>query len=441
MTITCKALFGYPQTEIASLLRDRLSRCSSASLVVGFATVDGLAAIEQELLSPPTKLNVLVVGNGTFRAFDMMDRMQGLGVAPDRLRIHYGYTRPWKGFANTFQKYHPMLHSKIYYCEMSDGTASVFVGSSNLTHFALNGLNGEASVLLEGPTNDPEIVTVRNHIRACVEQSMEYKPSMKEALTWWTTQFIEGLRKKVNDITDDAENNPTILALAVAAVGEPPKRGEIIYFEMPAGLPQVRVNAAVHIFGFDILPPSPEAALAALHKARIRLRGTVIGIEEDTGAHELEADWEITGITSMLRRTPQRRYRPPRGQNTIQVRVGVEDRLKAFYEYLFRGPKEEWLPQYDRKFVVGFPVEEQNTPLLGDQTHRLSHLNLDPPEDGEFALVRGLAPKEKKRKGQQQYAVALERTSPESGSYILFSQRRRPRPAQWLSARRDELDK
>ena len=47
-----------------------------------------------------------------------------------------------------------------------------------------------------------------------------------------------------------------------------------------------------------------------------------------------------------------------------------------------------------------------------------THLDLDPQEDGEFMLVRGLEPKEKKGKGKLAYAVALERTSPESGSFI-----------------------
>lgn len=438
MSITCKTLFGYPQTEIASMLRDRLRRCSSASLVVGFATVDGLSAIEQALLSPPSKLRVLVVGNGTFRAFNMMDRMLGLGVAADRLRIHLGHARPAPGYGvNTFQWYRPMLHSKIYYCEQPDGVAAVFVGSNNLTHYALNGLNGEASILLEGPVSDPEIVAIRKHIEAAVHQSEEYKPSMKEALTWWTTKFIEGLRHKVNDLKDEAETVTTVLALAVASVGALPKRGDIIYFEMPAGLPQVRVNAAVHVFGFDTLPPSPDAALATLHDARFKLRGKVIGIEEDTGAYEVEADWEITGGTPTLRPTPQRRYRPPRGQNTIQVRVEVEDRLKVYYEYLFRGPKEEWLPVYDHESVVQFPPERPKETALSEEDDWLARLKLDPPEDGEFMLVRGLEPKEKRRKGQQEYARALERTSPESGSYVLFSQRRRERPEHWLSTRRD----
>jgi hypothetical protein len=57
----------------------------------------------------------------------------------------------------------------------------------------------------------------------------------------------------------------------------------------------------------------------------------------------------------------------------------------------------------------------------------LRGLDFNPPEDGEFMLVRGLKPKERRRTGRQEYALALERTSPASGNYILFSGRRRMR--------------
>ncbi|MFP2925402.1 hypothetical protein ACLESO_09315 [Pyxidicoccus sp. 3LG] len=193
MSLNVQVLFNRPQQEIASMLRDRLSRCIETSIVVGFATVDGLEAIAPTLLSPPAKLRVLVVGAGTFRAFDAMDSLAAQGVPPDRLRIHLGHTRPWNNVPGTFQKYHPMLHSKIFYCEMPDGQAAAFVSSHNLPHFAMNGLNGEASVLVEGPASDPQFKTIKEHIGRCAAESAEYDPTMKEALTWWTTQFIDGL--------------------------------------------------------------------------------------------------------------------------------------------------------------------------------------------------------------------------------------------------------
>ncbi|WP_123784143.1 hypothetical protein [Corallococcus macrosporus] len=415
MPLNVQVLFNRPQHEIASLLRDRLSRCIETSIVVGFATIDGLEAIAPTLLFPSAKLRVLVVGAGTFRAFDTMDRLGAQGVPPDRLRIHLGHTRPWRNVASTFQKYHPMLHSKIFYCEMPNGEAAAFVGSHNLTHFAMNGLNGEASVLLEGPASDPQFVTIREHIDCCITDSVEYDPGMKEALTWWTTQFIDGLRKKVNDQPQDAEKRVTILVLATAA--GMPNNKDVIYFEIPKGLPQIeRIGTTVHIFGFDSLPSSPGRALASLHTARFSLKCRTLGIEEDTGGRELEADWEVVnGAVPRLQSTAGR-VRPSRRSDNEQVRVEVLGRLKERYEYLFRGPSDEWLPIYDSQTVLK---------VRPDQAELLTGLRLDPQEDGEYRLVRGLELKEPK--GKQRYMSALERTSPESGNFILFSQRRRLR--------------
>lgn len=158
MTLSVQVLFGCPQQEIASLLSDRLNRCVSASLVAGFMTVDGIEAIGAPIRAIPGKLTRLVVGAGTWRAFDALDGLITAGVSRSALHVHLGHTRPSGTNKNPFHRYHPMLHSKIYLLDMGNGNAAAFVGSHNLTGFALRGLNGEAGVLLEGPTNSPEIM-------------------------------------------------------------------------------------------------------------------------------------------------------------------------------------------------------------------------------------------------------------------------------------------
>src|SRR5207245_4397212 len=133
-------------------LRGLYQRSTSASLVAGFMTVEGIDAILPPVRNDPAKLRTLVIGAGTYRAFDAFDQLLALGVPADRLRVHLGHTRPTTtGAKYTFYRYHPMLHSKVYLFELPAGNAAAFVGSHNLTGFALCGLNGEAGVLLEGP--------------------------------------------------------------------------------------------------------------------------------------------------------------------------------------------------------------------------------------------------------------------------------------------------
>jgi len=57
-----------------------------------------------------------------------------------------------------------MLHSKVYYMELPGGSACAFVGSNNVTSFALGGQNVEAAILLEGPATSVELDAIRARI-------------------------------------------------------------------------------------------------------------------------------------------------------------------------------------------------------------------------------------------------------------------------------------
>jgi hypothetical protein len=299
MTVSVQVLFGEPQHEIASLLRSRLSQCSSVSMVAGFMTVEGIEAIAAPLRLSPGKLSCLVVGAGTWRAFDALDRLTTAGVQPNALFVHLGHSRATtsSGARHSFLRYHPMLHSKVYLMEMGDGTAAAFVGSHNLTGFALLGLNGEAGVLLEGTADAPEFEALRRHIAASAGQAVLYDPTMKEAYAWWTTQFIDGLRMKTNDIPDpdDAENKRTIVVVAAFSGSQPPKKGDVVYFEIPEALGQwiQSLRAEVHIYLFPTLPTSPQLALSQLASASTMLWCKTEGLEMERGGVELLADWQI----------------------------------------------------------------------------------------------------------------------------------------------------
>jgi HKD family nuclease len=243
MTVHVQVLFDTPQQEIASLLRNRLAQCTSASIVVGFMTVEGIEAIAASFRAHPAKLARLVVGAGTYRSFEALDQLISIGVGVDRLRLHLGHSRPTAGGArHPFYRYHPMLHSKVYLLEMMDGTVIAFIGSHNLTGFALLGLNGEASVLLEGRAGEPEFASIRQHIDESAAQAIPYDPAMKEAYSWWTTQLFDGLRDKTNDIPRDAESQKTIVVITVSANAPIPQKGDIRFFAVWSGEKQYQAG-------------------------------------------------------------------------------------------------------------------------------------------------------------------------------------------------------
>lgn len=75
MALTAQFLHSRPQREIASLLSIRFARCRTAAVVAGFVTPDGVDALEFAGSSHAPRLLRLVVGAGTYRAFEAIDRL------------------------------------------------------------------------------------------------------------------------------------------------------------------------------------------------------------------------------------------------------------------------------------------------------------------------------------------------------------------------------
>jgi HKD family nuclease len=429
MSVSSTVLFGQPQHELASLLRNHLDRCTKAEIVAGFLTVEGAGLIQPPFAADPTKLATLIVGAGTYRAFDALDQLIGQGVDPDSLFVHLGHTRLTGNRAkHRFYRYHPMLHSKIYCMEHADGTASAFIGSHNITGYALKGLNGEASVLLEGPIDAQQFADIRSHIAEARQQSQRYSPNDKEALAWWTRQSFEGIRDKANDAPRDSENKRTLVILAESTSSKIPARGEIVYFELPLALGRISsLESEVHLYIFDSLPSSPWTGLQNLRQAKGTVWCKTQGLEMAKGGVELKADWFVDSNTS-ARLVETQNVRPTPADEMQQVRVQAYNQVRGNFEYLFDSGHKKWLPVLtpsDAQSVEASP--SSLAPLQVDDQFQstLESLKLSPnAEHLPWELVYGLTPAEE-QEGTSNYKQALVEYSPEGGSYIMLSLRRR----------------
>jgi hypothetical protein len=353
MAVQVQVLFDKPQQEIKALLQARLDRCQKASLVSGFVTIEGIEAIAPPIRANPAKVNHIVVGAGTYRAYEAFDGLIGSGVPLDRFFVHLGHSRPTSSTAKyRFLRYHPMLHSKVYLLDMGDGSACAFVGSHNLTGFALLGLNGEAGILMEGQINSPEIGAIQKHVQESVAQSVPYSPGMKEAYSWWSTQFIYGLRAKFDDQPREDEGKRTIVILAVQVVGALPQANDIIYFEIPEALRRIQsFRAEVHVYLFTKRPGTPFEGLARLDEAVASLWCQVLGLEDEQGGVELRADWYFDDRNNPeLKRAPKP-FRPRPSARMPQVRVKVWNKVFAKFEYLFESKKTTWEPVFSKDSV------------------------------------------------------------------------------------------
>jgi hypothetical protein len=418
MSLKSTVLFGLPQSEIASLIKDRITLSSEVSIVTGFATPGGLAAISGPLKAQPLKLKTLVVGAATYPGFEALDNLLAVGVPLDRLHVHLGHTTGTGGRKNPFARYHPMLHSKVYYMVSSDGNACAFIGSHNVTAFALTGLNGEAAVLLEGPIASPEFDKVRQHIDIARSQSVPYAPAMKEAYAWWTREFVDGMRAEVQ-IPQDWMTVRTILLFANASATDRPKIGENLYFEIPAGIEQIEsLKTETHLFLFGTLPTTPSQALELAMSSDARYVCITLGAENKQGNREVEAQWRIDGSRRpVLTRVPSATYRPSTSRGMQQVRAEIKQPSVLSLEYLFERETVAWDPQLSSDETLHVPDG------MGEDATTAEALHVDSKRS--WKLVRGLLP----RRGSalERDATALKLATPESGSFVLVSLRRRRR--------------
>lgn len=106
---------------------------------------------------------------------------------------------------------------------------------------------------------------------------------MKEALAWWTREFIDGMKTEMK-IPQDWSTVRTILLFASAASDHRPKPGDNPYFEIPAGIEQIEsLKTETHLFLFDTLPANPWQALDGALSANARYTCISHGAENKQG--------------------------------------------------------------------------------------------------------------------------------------------------------------
>ena len=114
----------------------------------------------------------------------------------------------------------------------------------------------------------------------------------------------------------------------------------------------------------------------------------------------MDADWSIEDRKKPELIRVKRPFRPATSTGMQQVRVRVVGNLTKRFEYLFDAGKNVWLPDFASEEVVR---DEKSSEV--------------------WLRVKGLS--EGGFEGPASKRIALLEASPESGSFILFSPRRR----------------
>ena len=174
-----------------------------------------------------------------------------------------------------------------------------------------------------------------------------------------------------------------------------------MYFEVDRRIQEINsIQTQVHLHLFFHLPATPRGGLAALATVAQSFRAKVQAIDVRAGSAEIDADWFVDqGPRAELKRAP-RPFRPHPTSGKQQVTALIEDRLAEAFEYEF-DPPEEWLPQLGDERLVDEETNDVWYPVVG----------LQPERRLEVLEFRG--------------SQLLMELSPDSGSFILLSRRRR----------------
>lgn len=411
MSVTATFLHAYPHTKIATMVRERLVGCRDAQIVSGFATPDGIDALRAK--ASAGKISRLVLGAATFKAFEALDDLIEAGLSAMAARVHLGHSRRTGGRKHPFERLRPMLHSKVYLFDMPDGSSAAFVGSHNLTGFALRGMNGEAGVLLEGDASDPVFADVRAHVEESFSQAVKYDATLKEAYARWYAEYLDRVRVETSDMPRDYESRKTIILLAELGRGDSPKVGERFYFELDKRIEEVKaIDTEVHLHLFLTAPATPRDALRMVTSASKSVVATVEALDSGAGSVEVNADWFIDDSGGPTLRPTVRPFRPTLSSGKQQVRALIKSELNDTYEYLFEVDADNWEPILGDKVMVDEETKERWNPVIGfGQPGMNIEVEVESPI-GRVGVMR---------------FEALPEMSPDSGSFILVSRRRKKR--------------
>jgi HKD family nuclease len=155
-------------------IRHHLSWATSASIVVGYVSEDGMEMLFSNV-ADRAKVKHLIFGSVAYSA-----RLSAARSLIEKYRDWFADGTIRMFVPSTAKRFDGpksrRVHSKIFYFENhADGCAAAIIGSANLTMRALLGNQGETSVEYFGEINDPFFQDLRKNIEATVDAAQPLK--------------------------------------------------------------------------------------------------------------------------------------------------------------------------------------------------------------------------------------------------------------------------
>lgn len=148
---------------------DEILRSATVMLkgAVCYVTKEGCDLLENNIGRLKTDGSFFIAGYNDTSDIESINRLCRL--APGKIRFHGVAGRGTESKEGTMMP--GLMHDKLIYAEGLDG-ATVWVGSHNLTHNALRGVNIEAAAIISGDRDDPFFRDVRTHLEFVFGESV-----------------------------------------------------------------------------------------------------------------------------------------------------------------------------------------------------------------------------------------------------------------------------
>lgn len=377
-----------PKHPIHIRLKNDLANAERVFIASGFLSHSGINFIIDGLQGDVSKIRAIVVGAATRKAFDTFDILLQQGMPVDRLRLHLGYAKREK-LPKMSSGYRPMFHSKIILIERTDRELLAYVGSHNVTGFAMGGINGEACIRIRGKQNNQLLLDIFQHIKSAFHEAVIYSKEMKKPFLWWINRHYKGLLGFISsEDFSSAIKAPSLIILAARTTGVV-RLKDVIYMSVPRNTFKFlkKITAAhIHLYLF---PPETLPSIENIHHPNVLLFACELaGAEVDHGAKSVEASWEITdpdapklySVPDGTVKADKEKFNKTAGALS-QIRIRPTRLIEEKFEYLV----QEEASYYDPKLDENKKIEETNDLQL-----------LSEKEKGFWVLVNGL---EKQNRG------------------------------------------
>ncbi len=336
-TVLFNELFG----ELSPILNNLIINSDSYFLITGYLTPCGLDEIKSSLLKNPKGLEGLIVGGATSQGYKALIDLYNLGIFNNRIFINFGLENPDFPFPG-------MLHSKIYFFEKGS-TGFAIIGSNNLTKNALQGINGEMSVYLEGNKTEPQFLDILSYIEQAQYSSVLFDPSDIDQYIYWFRAYLKQLYNlNKDDQSLDYENTLTFVINCRQLDQNLPKLGDLIYFEDSQKMVVLQtIKNPVHLYLTSQTITRPKAAMDLTPSAKFAFECSITGSNISQSENEAGVDWEIPDIEEpVLNPVKRGSYRPPK-RKYFQITIRIEKELIERYAYRLTKYQKVMEPLYD----------------------------------------------------------------------------------------------